>query len=225
MVALREPASAIGIAHPGMPVFDRQVAGDDRGLGGAAVVDNFQQVGAALASSPAIPQSSSGSTSVLASCSSHFPKVPLPCRIRSSSRRRGTRLVGRRVATPAGVLRERTGQPGLARASRPGDQDAVSGFQSPSTSAVTACRSRPRPAQVSRSAIATLGYCSSRSTPVDRALHQQRPCVPRSSWPACRWRPSALADPAAMPCSRNALSCFRGGCSSSSLLLPDSGHW
>jgi hypothetical protein len=38
-----------------------------------------------------MPQSSSTRTSVLASCSSHFPKAPLPCRMRSSSCKRGTR--------------------------------------------------------------------------------------------------------------------------------------
>ena len=107
-----------GVADPGMPVLDGQLAGDDGGLAGRPVVDDLQQSARVCASSAAMPQSSSTSTSVLASCSSHLPKVPLPWRMRSSSPQPGHALVERRVAAPAGVLRQRAGQPGLAGAGR-----------------------------------------------------------------------------------------------------------
>ena len=46
-----------GVTDPGMPMFDRQLAGDDGGLVGRPVVDDLQQI------SPGLPGSTPNSVS------------------------------------------------------------------------------------------------------------------------------------------------------------------
>ena len=43
---IKDRVSHRGVAEPGVPVFDRQLARDDGGALGGAVVDDLQQVGA-----------------------------------------------------------------------------------------------------------------------------------------------------------------------------------
>ena len=75
-------------------------------------------------SSPVIPQSSNSSTSVRASWISHSKRPVAVAHAQFLAHARHP-LVNGRVATPAGVLRQRTTQPGLSRPGGAGDQHAV----------------------------------------------------------------------------------------------------
>ena len=55
------------IADPGVPVFNRQLAGDDRRLVGGTVVDDLSRSERVVLSIAPMPQSSRTRTSVLAS--------------------------------------------------------------------------------------------------------------------------------------------------------------
>ena len=75
------------------------------------------------------PQSSNTSRSSLASAASRYLWVPSPRATRSSSRSLGHAGVERGFAEPAGTLGERAGEPGLADAGGPGDQDALGALE------------------------------------------------------------------------------------------------
>ena len=72
-----------------------------------------------------MPQSSSSSTSVFGQLAAATPKRAVAVADAQLLAQAGHPLVQRRVAAPAGVLRQRAGQPGLARAGGAGDQHAV----------------------------------------------------------------------------------------------------
>ncbi len=74
-----------GIVEPGVPVLDRQLAGDDGGLAGGAVVDDVEQVVAGGVIERVMAQSSRMSTSMRASCASVRPKLPSAWAMRSIS--------------------------------------------------------------------------------------------------------------------------------------------
>ena len=114
-----------GVTDPGMPMLDGQLAGDDGGLVGSAVIDDLQQIGPGLAvqtrHAPVIEQQHIGFCKLkqpLAKCTVAVADAKLLAHARHA-------LVKRRAPASAGVLRQRTGQPGLARPGGVGDQHAV----------------------------------------------------------------------------------------------------
>lgn len=116
-----------GVTDPCMPVFDRQLAGDDRGLAAGPVVDDLQQLRARHAvdgaHAPVVKHQDVG----LGQLQQPFAEGPAAVPDAQFFLQAGHTLVDRRVTTTAGVLRQRAGQTGLASAGRAGDQHAVAG--------------------------------------------------------------------------------------------------
>lgn len=127
MIALHDAVQDGGVADPGMPVFDWQLAGDDGCLVTGAVVDDLQQVGPGHAvecsHAPVIQDQHIGPGQLEQPFAEGAAAVPDTQFFLQA----GYALVKRRLAAPAGILGEGTCNPGLAGACRPSYQDAVAG--------------------------------------------------------------------------------------------------
>ena len=104
-----------------MPVLNGQLAFDDSGLIGGPVINDFQQIGAGLAVQ-------AGHALVVEQQHIGFGQLQQPLAKRAVAvadaqffSKQAYTLIQRRVAAPAGVLRQGAGQPGLARTRRAGD--------------------------------------------------------------------------------------------------------
>ena len=114
-----------GVAHPGMPMLDRQLAGDDGGFVDSPVINDLQQVRTGLGintgHTPIIQQQHIR----LGQLNQPLAKRPVSMADTQFLSQAGYSLVIRRVSPPTRVLRQCTRQPGLARAGRTGDQHTV----------------------------------------------------------------------------------------------------
>ena len=108
------------IVEPGMPVVDGQLAGDDRGLVGAAIVDDFEQVVARglveRRHAPVVEDQH------VHPCELAEQPPETAVRMCNSQRFGQSRyaLIEDRESLAAGLLAERAGEPGLADAGRAG---------------------------------------------------------------------------------------------------------
>jgi hypothetical protein len=123
--AIEDRVSDGRLADPAVPVFDRQLGGDDRGAAIGAIVDDFKQVFTAEriegVQSPVVEgedvelgeRDETALVRAVAAGDAQFLE---------QARHAG---VERGPAEAAGALRECAGEPGLAGAGGPGDEDAL----------------------------------------------------------------------------------------------------
>ncbi len=131
MVVLHQPVQhRIGhrrVADPLVPMLNGQLAGDDRGAAGRAVIDDFQQVCPRVrihgCHAPVVKQQHVGFLEGIEPAREGAVGVP---NAQLLAQARHALVVGA-VAAPAGMLGQRAGQPRLARPSGPGDQHRVPG--------------------------------------------------------------------------------------------------
>ena len=116
-----------GVADPGVPMLNRQLAGDDRRFTASPVINDLQEVRAGHAvdgaHTPVVEYKDVG----LGQLEQPFAEGPATVPDTQFFLQAGYTLVDRAVATPAGVLRQCAGQPRLASAGRAGDQHTVTG--------------------------------------------------------------------------------------------------
>ena len=115
-----------GIVEPGMPLFDRKLAGDESGFAGAAVVDDLKQIIACrLIKRGHAPVAQDQHIDACELCQKTTEAAVGMSDAQGFGQTRDA-LIKNREALAAGVLSECTGQSRLANAGRAGEQDALS---------------------------------------------------------------------------------------------------
>ena len=122
MIALHDGVGDGGVTDPCMPVFDRQLAGNDRRFAASSVVNDLQQIRARHAVDGAHAQVIEHQHVSLGQLQQSLAEGRAAVPDAQFFLQAGYTLVDCRVSTPAGVLRQRAGQLRLASPCRSGDQ-------------------------------------------------------------------------------------------------------